>query len=193
MGLFLASKKTINQKWQNKCRILQGKLHFKNYQFKTENIVRVFIQFSLQFIGFHTPDSELQEIKNIIVIILAPIINFIFSFSISFDWRIANHLKHINFEIKNQKILIRKKNPAKHCQKFREITFHKKNICMQKNSWNGLTFRSLGLFPSDTSILTKIISLSFRPFCSYHTARSLKIGSNFRQWTEIQNHIQTLI
>ena len=59
---------------------------------------------------------------------------------------------------------------------------------MQKNSWNGLTFRSLGLFPSDTSILTKTISLSFRPFCSYHTARSLKIGSNFRQWTEIQNY-----
>ena len=62
MGLFLASKKTINQKWQNKFRILQGKLHFKNYQFKTENIVLAFIQFSLQFIGFHTPDSELQEI-----------------------------------------------------------------------------------------------------------------------------------
>ena len=75
MGLFLASKKTINQKWQNKYRILQVKLHFvvntysilklnnqKRSLFKTENIVLAFIQFSLQFIGFHTPDSELQEI-----------------------------------------------------------------------------------------------------------------------------------
>ena len=102
------------------------------YQFKTENIVLVFIQFSLQFIGFHPTDSELQEIKDIVMIILAPIINFIFSFSISFDWRIANHLRHINFEIKHQKILIRKKNPAKNCQKFREITFHTKIFICKK-------------------------------------------------------------